>query len=190
MRKVIYAMSVSLESFIEAADGDLSWSNPDEELHKHFNDLEAMVGIHLYGRRMYEIMAASWPTAAEDPSAPEVVIEYARIWKDMKKIVFSKTLKQVAWNSQLVNQDIAEEVNKLKAGPGKYMSVGGAGLASTFLQLGLIDEYWLYVHPVILGSGKSMFHQLHDRINLQLVETRTFGSGVVLLRYQHADERQ
>ena len=135
-------------------------------------------------------MAAYWPTAGENPSAPKHEIEYARIWKNKPKIVFSKTLNHVAWNSRLVRGNIADEVNKLKAQPGKDMSVGGAGLASTFMQLGLIDEYCLYVHPMILGSGKPMFRQLHDKINLQLVETRTFGSGVVLLRYQRADERQ
>jgi dihydrofolate reductase len=183
MRKVIYAMSVSLDGFIEATNGDLRWADPDEELHKHFNDQETMIDIHLYGRRMYENMAAYWPTADENPSAPRVEIEYARIWKDMKKIVFSKTLKKVDWNSQLVSENIAEEVNRLKAQPGRDMSVGGAGLASAFMQLGLIDEYCLYVYPVILGGGKPMFPQLRDRIDLKLVETRTFGSAVVLLRY-------
>ena len=190
MRNVIYAMSVSLDGFIEAANGDLRWSDPDEELHKHFNDWEAMIDIHLYGRRLYENMAAYWPTAGENPSAPKVEIEYARIWKEMKKIVFSKTLKKVGWNSQLVSENIAEEINRLKAQPGKDMSVGGAGLASTFMQLGLIDEYCLYVHPIILGGGKRMFPLLRDKINLQLVETRTFGSGVVFLRYRHGDKRQ
>jgi dihydrofolate reductase len=201
MRKVIYAMSVSLDGFIEAADGDLSWSFPDEELHKHFNDLESTIDIHLYGRRLYENMAAYWPTADENPSAPKNEIEYARIWRNMPKIVFSRTLDQVGWNSRLVGENIAEEVNKLKAGKerpssrrlensrrpeaGGYLSVGGAELASTFMRLGLIDEYRLYIHPVILGGGKPMFPQLLDRIDLQLVETRTFGSGVVLLRYQH-----
>jgi dihydrofolate reductase len=183
MRKVIYAMSVSLDGFIEAVNEDLSWSVPDEELHQHFNDLESMIDTHLYGRRLYEIMAAYWPTADENPSAPKVEIEYAHIWKNKPKIVFSQTLAQVEWNARLVRENIADEVNKLKAQPGKNMSVGGAEIASTFMQLGLIDEYWLYVHPVVLGSGKPMFRQLHDKINLQLVETRTFGSGVVLLRY-------
>ena len=190
MRKVIYAMSVSLDGFIEAVNGDLSWSFIDEELHKHFNDLESTIDIHLYGRRLYEIMAAYWPTADENPSAVKVEIEYARIWKDMPKVVFSQTLDQVGWNSRLVRGDIAGEVNKLKAQPGKDMSIGGAEIAATFMQLGLIDEYWLYVHPVVLGGGKPVFRQLPDRISLQLVETRRFGSGVVLLRYQRADERK
>jgi dihydrofolate reductase len=184
-------MSVSLDGFIEAANGDLSWSVPDEELHKHFNDLEARTDTNFYGRGLYENMAAYWPTADENPEASEVEIEYARIWKSKPKIVFSKTLDQVGWNSRLVRENIAEEVNKLKEQPGKaMMSVGGAGLASTFMQLGLIDEYWLYIHPVILGDGKPMFGHLQDKINLQFVETRTFGSGVVLLRYERADESQ
>lgn len=190
MRKVIYAMLVSLDGFIEAAGGDLSWSVPDEELHRHFNELERAIDINLYGRRLYETMAAYWPTADEDPAASQVEIEYARIWKEMKKIVFSTTLKEVGWNSHLVRDNIAEEVNRLKAQPGKDLSVGGAGLAATFMQLGLIDEYRLYVHPVILGSGKPMFPPLSDRVDLKLVETRTFGSGVVLLRYRRADEGQ
>jgi dihydrofolate reductase len=182
-------MLVSLDGFIEATNGDIGWSNPDEELHKHFNDREGMIGTHLYGRRLYENMAAYWPTADENPAAPKHEIEYAHIWRNKPKIVFSKTLEQVGWNSRLVRGNIAEEVNQLKELPGKDMSVGGAELASTFMQLGLIDEYWLYFHPVILGGGKPMFRQLRDKINVQLVETRTFGSGVVLLRYQRAGER-
>jgi dihydrofolate reductase len=90
MRKVIYAMSVSLDGFIEAVNEDLSWSVPDEELHQHFNDLESMIDTHLYGRRLYEIMAAYWPTADENPSAPKVEIEYAHIWKNKPKIVFRR----------------------------------------------------------------------------------------------------
>jgi dihydrofolate reductase len=183
-------MSVSLDGFIEAADGDLSWSYPDEELHEHFNERETMIDIHFYGRRLYENMAAFWPTADENPSAPKVEIEYARIWKSMPKIVFSTTLDKIGWNSRLISENIAGEVSKLKEGPGKEMSVGGAGIASTFMQLGLIDEYRLYVHPVVLGGGKPFFPPLRDRIDLQLIETRKFGSGVVLLRYQHKDAHQ
>jgi dihydrofolate reductase len=190
MRKVIYGLNLSLDGFIEDRNGSLNWSNPDEELHKHFNELESTFDFHLYGRGLYENMAAFWPTADEDPSAPDFVIEYARIWKSIPNVVFSTSLDQVGWNSRLVRGNIAGEVNQLKEGPGKDLSVAGAGLASTFMQLGLIDEYWLYVHPVILGGGKPMFHQLHDKINLKLVETRTFGSGVVLLRYQRVDDRR
>jgi len=190
MRKVTFGMLVSLDGFIEAPNGDLSWSFPDEELHKHFNARERAIDTFLYGRRLYENMAAFWPTADENSSTPKLELEYARIWKDKPKIVFSRTLDHVRWNSKLVKGNIAAEVNKLKELPGQAMSVGGSELAASFMQLGLIDEYSLYIHPIILGGGKPMFRQLHDKISLQLVETHTFGSGVVLLRYMRADEGQ
>jgi dihydrofolate reductase len=186
LRKVIYAMSVSLDGFIEATDGDLRWSYPNEELHRHFNQQERQIDLHLYGRGLYENMASYWPTADQNPSAPQVERDYARLWKTMRKIVFSTTLEQVGWNSQLVRGDIAAEVKRLKAQPGGDMSVGGAGLAASFMRLGLIDEYRLYFHPLILGGGKPMFAPLQDKIALELVETHPFGSGVVLLRYRKA----
>ncbi|MBN2502944.1 MAG: dihydrofolate reductase family protein [Anaerolineales bacterium] len=186
MRKVIYALNVSLDGFIEDVHGELGWSVPDEELHAHFNDKDRSYDLFLYGRRLYETMAAFWPTAEEDPDAPAYVIDYARIWKNKPKVVFSRTLDRVDWNSRLVRENIADEVNKLKSQPGGEMNVAGAELASVFSQLGLIDEYQLYIHPVILGGGKPMFGPLEDKINLELIETHTFGSGVVLLRYQCA----
>ena len=182
MRKVIFAMSVSVDGFIEAASGDISWGSPDAELAHHVIDRESTIDTHLYGRRLYETMFPYWPKAAEDPSATEFDIEYARIWKERRKIVFSKTLAQVGGNCQLFRGNISEEINKLKAQPGKDMFVGGPNLASTFMKLGLIDEYWLYVNPIILGGGKPMFPHLGDRINLKLIETHRFGSGVVLLK--------
>jgi dihydrofolate reductase len=190
MRKVLYALSVSLDGFFEAANGDLSWSNPDEELFQHFIEREATFGLHLYGRRLYENMAAFWPTADENPSAPKPVIAYAKIWKSIPNIVFSTTLAQVGENSRLVRGNLAAEVNQLKAQAGQDLIVGGAELAASFMQLGLIDEFWLYIRPIILGSGQPMFRPLRDTLNLQLIDTRTFRSGVVLLRYQKVDERQ
>jgi dihydrofolate reductase len=189
MREVIYAMTVSLDGFIEAPDGDLSWSFPDEELHRHFNDREAMIDTCLYGRRMYELMAAYWPTADENPSAPSYEVEYAKIWKSKPKVVFSKTLERVGWNSRLVHEDIAGEVKRLKAQPGKYMSVGGPMLAASFMRLDLIDEFWLYLSPILLGDGKPMFQSLKDRVPVTLIETKTFGSGIVLLRYRNKRTR-
>jgi dihydrofolate reductase len=188
MRKIIYAMSVSLDGFIEAPDGDLRWSYPDEELHQHFNEQEQLIDIHLYGRGLYENMASYWPAADSNPSTSPAEIEYARIWKNMPKIVFSRTLKQVNWNSRLVSGNITEVVKRLKAQPGRDMSVGGAGLAFSFMQLGLIDEYRLYLHPVVLGGGKQMFGPLQNPINLKLVETHRFGSGVLLLKYRQAHQ--
>ena len=189
MRKVNYAMSVSLDGYLEAPGGDLSWSFPDEELHQHFNERENRIDTYLYGRGLYENMAAFWPAADENPAASEIEKAYARIWKSKPKIVFSRTLDQAGWNSRLVREDIAGEVNRLKALPGQEMSVGGANLAASFMQLGLIDEYSLYIHPVVLGGGKPMFPRLQDHLSLALLETRRFGSGVVLLRYRPVRER-
>ena len=183
MRKVIYSMFVSLDGFIAGPNKELDWHIIDEELHRFVNDQERAIGTYLYGRRMYEVMSY-WQTADTNPSSPAHVIEYARIWQSIPKIVFSKTLKQVGPNAKLVEDNIAEEIAKLKEQPGKDMALGGAGIASTFMRLGLIDEYGLYVHPVIIGDGTPMFPALDNKINLRLIETRKFGSGVVLLRYQ------
>jgi dihydrofolate reductase len=139
---------------------------------------------------MYELMAAYWPTVDEKPSAPEYEVEYARIWKSVPKIVFSRTLHRVDWNSRLVRGDALEEVARLKEHPGKSVSIGGARLASTLAEGGLIDEYRLYITPIILGGGKSMFRQLRDRINVSLVDVQKFASDVVLLRYRRTDSRQ
>jgi len=190
MRKVIYSMSVSLDGFIETPNRELDWVIVDEELHNFFNDQAREMGAFLYGRRLYEVMVAYWPTADTNPSAPAYEVEFARIWKDKPKIVFSKTLDKVEWNSRLVRDNIAEEITKLKAQPGKDLGLGGPTIASTFMQLGLIDEYQLIVNPVVLGGGTPFFPALLNPINVRLVETRTFGAGVVLLRYQRIDEGQ
>jgi dihydrofolate reductase len=182
-------MLVSLDGFIEGPDRELDWHLIDEELHTFVNDRQSECDTCLYGRRMYEVMRY-WETADTNPSSPAYELEFARIWKKMPKIVFSKTLEQVQGNARLVRDDIAEEVTRLKAQPGKNMELGGPTIASTFMRLGLIDEYGLFIQPVILGSGTPMFPALGDKINLRLVETRTFGSGVVYLRYQRADVGQ
>jgi dihydrofolate reductase len=182
MKKLIYSMGVSMDGFIAGPDGDIDWSAPDEELHRFHNQQAREVGGQLYGRRLYETMRY-WETAEENPSAPEVELEFARIWKDTPKIVFSKTLEKVEGDARLVSHNVAEEVAKLKEEPGKDLAVGGAGLASSLIELGLVDEYRLFVTPVVLGGGTPYFPALDERINLELVETRTFGSRVVYLRY-------
>jgi dihydrofolate reductase len=183
MRKMIYSMSVSLDGFIAGPDGEIDWSAPDEELHRFHNRQTREIGAHLCGRRLYEEMTY-WETADENPSAAEHELEFARIWKDLPKIVFSKTLQNVAGNARLVRDGVADEVAKLKEQPGKDLAVGGAGLASTLITLGLVDEYRLFVGPVVLGGGTPYFPPLEKRINLELVETHTFGSRVVYVRYR------
>ena len=183
MRKMIYSMTVSLDGFIAGPDGEIDWSAPDEELHRFHNEQTRELGALLCGRRLYKEMLY-WETADENPSAPEHVLEFARIWKDLPKIVFSKTLESVEGKATLVRNGVAEEVAELKEQPGKDLAVGGAGLASTLIELGLVDEYRLFVSPVLLGGGTPYFPARGERINLELVETRTFGSRVVYVRYR------
>jgi dihydrofolate reductase len=183
MRKLIYSMSVSLDGFIAGPGGEIDWSVPDEELHRFHNQQTREVGAHLLGRRLYETMLY-WETADENPSAPEYELEFARIWKNLPRIVFSKTLEKVEGNFTLVRGGVAEEVAKLKEQPGKDLAVGGAGLASTLIERGLVDEYRLFVNPVVLGGGTRYFPPLEERIDLELVETQTFGSRVVYVRFR------
>jgi dihydrofolate reductase len=183
MRRLIYSMGVSLDGLIAGPDGEIDWSAPDKELHRFHNEQTRELGAHLLGRRLYEEMVY-WETAEEkNPSAPQYALEFARIWKQAPKIVFSQTLETVEGNARLVSDNVADEVAALKEQPGKDMSVGGAGLAATLMPLGLIDEYRLFVNPVVLGGGTPYFPPLEERINLRLLETRTFGSRVVYFRY-------
>lgn len=184
MGRLVYSMSVSLDGFVDTPSRSLDWVLVDEELHSFLNDEAREMSAFLYGRRLYQLMVDYWPTAEADPSATPAMLDFARIWKDKPKIVFSKTLTRVEWNSRLVGGDAAEEVARLKAQPGFDMDVGGPTTASTLMRLGLIDEYRLFVHPVILGAGTPFFPALDDRLGLKLLETRTFGSGVVYLRYE------
>ena len=182
MRKLVYSASLSLDGYIDAETGDPSWVVPDEELHRHFNDIERETDTLVYGRRMYQLMAGYWPTADQDLSAPPVIVEYARIWRPIPKFVFSSTLESVDWNSLLVRGDAVTEVAQLKAQPGRSIGVGGLTLASSLASAGLIDEYRLYYIPILLGSGKAAFSLIQNRVSLKPVETRVFSSGTVLLR--------
>jgi dihydrofolate reductase len=182
MRKLIYSFGVSLDGFIAGPDGGFAWAKPDDELHRFHNEQARALGAHLYGRRLYETMVG-WETVDEDPSAPEPMLEFARIWKATPKIVFSTTLERVEGNARLVRDGAGEEVARLKEEPGGDLAVGGAGLASTFIKLGLVDEYRLFVNPVVVGGGTPYFPSLDERIDLELVETREFGSRVVYVRY-------
>jgi dihydrofolate reductase len=185
MRKLIYSMTVSLDGFVAGPGGEIDWSAPDEELHRFHNEQVRELGAHLLGRRLYEVMTY-WETADQEPSLADYALEFARIWNDLPKIVFSKTLENVVGNARLVRDDAAQEVARLKEHAGKDLAVGGAGLASSLMKVGLIDEYRLFVSPIVLGDGTPFFPPLASRINLELVETRTFGSRVVYLRYRQA----
>jgi dihydrofolate reductase len=187
MRKLIYSMSVSLDGFIAGPDGGIDWSVPDEELFRFHHRQVQEIGVHLCGRRLYETMVY-WETAEEGPLAAEQV-EFARTWKALPKVVFSTTLQSVVGNTRLATGGVGEEVSRLKEQPGKDIAVGGAGLAGACMRLGLIDEWRLFVSPVILGCGTPYFPTLEERINLVLVETQTFASRVVYARYRVSPAR-
>ncbi len=177
-------ISVSLDGYIEGPHGELDWHLVDEELHYHFNRQLSAMGAFLNGRVMYELMAQYWPTADQDPAAPGPVVEYAQIWREMPKLVYSKTLQKADWNATIVREVVPEEVRRLKEEPGGDLALGGAELAAAFLRYGLIDEYRIYVQPVVIGAGKPLFPQGTARTGFRLLESRTFTNGVELLRYQ------
>jgi dihydrofolate reductase len=186
MRKVIYSMGVSLDGFIAGPGGNIDWSAPGEELHRFHNDQARAADTQLYGRRLYETMRY-WETAAErDPSAPEHELEFERIWKATRRIVFSRTLDRVEGGAELARAGIAETIAQLREQPGGDIAVGGAGLAASCIELGLVDEFRPFVYPIVLGAGTPYFPPLATRIGLRLAETRTFGGGVVHLRYERA----
>jgi dihydrofolate reductase len=184
MGKLIYLLNVSLDGYIESADHGLDWTVVDDELHTWFNDRSQELDAELYGRRIYELMAAYWPTAESDPSVTEPEREFARIWNAMPRIVFSTTLESVRPGCRLVAGDVGERLAEIRSEFDGDLGVAGATLASAFIQRGLVDEYRLVVHPVVLGAGRPFFPALRDRIGLRLRETRTFGSGVVYLGYE------
>jgi dihydrofolate reductase len=183
MGKLIYGFNVSVDGYIADAQGNIDWSDPCDELHQYWNDFERETAVSLYGRRLYELMSAYWPTADETPDATPLIVDFAQIWRDMPKVVFSRTLQSVDWNSRLERGDPVEVVTKLKAETDGQLEVAGATLAAPIVQAGLVDEYRLLVAPTAVGGGTPFFPTLPSWISLRLVENRTFPGGVVLLRY-------
>jgi dihydrofolate reductase len=186
MRKVILSNMVTLDGFFEGPNKELDWQIVDGENKEYAIDLLSKVDALLFGRVTYQLMADYWPAAATNPSTPKSDLEIADKMNNLPKIVFSKTLQEVKWNnSRLVKENIAEEISKMKQQPGKDMVIFGSGsIVSTFMQLGLIDEYRILVNPVVLGNGKPLFTGINDKQNLKLLKTRVFSSGVVILYYQ------
>lgn len=183
MRQIVVHMSVSLDGFFEGPDHDISWNHVDDELHAHMNEHLATMGAFIEGRVTYELMEAYWPTADQDPDSPAVMKEFAGIWRTVPKVVFSRTLQQVGPNATLLSEVDPDEIRALKQQPGGDMTLGGVDLVETFRRLDLVDEYRLYVNPVVIGRGRRLFESTDSPTDLQLVETRRFGSGVVLLHY-------
>src|SRR3989441_5043690 len=188
MRKVILSNSVTLDGFFEGPNKELDWHIVDEEVKEYAIDLLSKVDALLFGRVTYQLMADYWPASATNPSTPKSDLEIADKMNNLPKIVFSKTLQEVKWNnSRLVKENIAEEISKMKQQPGKDMVIFGSGsIVSNFMQHGLIDEYRIIVNPVVLGNGNPLFKGIKDKHNLNLLKTRAFSSGVVILYYEPA----
>ena len=186
MRNVTYSMGVSLDGYIAGPDGTFDWTVPDPEVFRFWIDEIRGVGVHLMGRRLYETMLY-WETADQDPSLDEAEREWAALWKPLPKVVFSTTLSAVQGTARLVSDGLAEEIERLRAEPGEgEIAIGGATLAAEAAALDLIDEYRAMVYPVLVGGGMPYVPQRERRVDLELVESRTFSSGVVYLRYRVA----
>jgi dihydrofolate reductase len=192
MRKVIITMWVTLDGFIAGPNGEMNWVTVDDAMGKYEDDLVSAADTLLLGRVTYQSFAGAWPKVPDNPSASDGEKEYARKLNSMRKIVFSRTLETVEWNnSTLVHEIIPNDIVTLKQETGKNMVIyGSASIVQTLTTFGLIDEYQLLVHPVVLGSGKRLFRDGSDRTDLRLVETREFSSGVVLLSYQPAGKER
>jgi dihydrofolate reductase len=195
MRKVILSMMMSLDGFIEGPNGEMDWLPP-------FNDEEKWKDIHeemwtqlnstdtiLLGRITYQIWEEYWPAVAKNPSSIKNDLKFSQYVDKTQKIVFSKTLKKVNWkNTRLISKNIAEEILKIKEHSGKNIALaGGANIAQTLINLGLIDEYIINVHPVILGKGKPLFKNITDRHKLLLVGSKIYNSGMIGLYYKSGD---
>lgn len=185
MGKLVYSLNVSLDGFVETPYHSLDWANVDEELHYWFNERAREAGAFIWGRRMYELMVAYWPTAESDPSATPAMREFAQLANPMPKIVFSSTLTTVEWNGRLVQGDVGEVLARLRAEFEGELQVGGPTLAAEFIRRGLVDEFQLLVHPVVIGAGTPFFPP-DIRLSLRLIETRRFESGVIYLGYAPA----
>lgn len=179
-------MGVSLDGYIVGPGGEFDWTSPDDEVFGFVTEETRRVGVYLLGRRLYQTMLY-WETADQDPSLDSSMLDWAALWKALAKVVFSTTLAGVQGNARLVSGGLAAEIERLRAQPEPGdIAIGGATLAAEAAELGLIDEYGARVYPVLVGGGTSFFAQHERRVDLELVDSRSFASGVVYLRYRVA----
>jgi dihydrofolate reductase len=188
MRKVLLSTHVTLDGFMAGPNSELDWhfANWNDEMEKHVNDQRSEFDAILVGRVTYEGMAKHWTAQAADPLAAKKDVDFAKWMNELPKVVFSKTLLKLEWNnSRLAGENITEEISKMKREPGKDMIMwGGVGIVSTFIQLGLIDEFQIWVAPVVLGKGKPLFSNIKKGFDLELIKTKKFSNGVILNNYR------
>jgi dihydrofolate reductase len=181
--RLIYTAIESLDGYIADENGKFDWAAPDDEVHAFVNDQERPVGTYLYGRRMYEVMVY-WETAHTVAGQPAVALDYAAIWQSADKIVYSRTLEKASSARTRIERDFdPDAVRQMKASAPRDISVGGPDLAAQAIKAGLVDELHLFVAPVVVGGGNQALPS-NFRLNLELVDERRFGSGVVHLHYR------
>ncbi|VXB14005.1 dihydrofolate reductase family protein [Pseudoclavibacter sp. 8L] len=184
MRKVTYSLALTLDGYIKDSDGSFDWGDPSEEVFRLATEEVRAADFHLMGRRLYETMVY-WEPTDEARDYGELETEFAELWRALPKIVFSNTITEVQGNTRIAGDGLAEEIERLKAEPGEGpIAIGGAELAHQVADLDLIDEYLLRICPVLVGGGTPFFSQNDRRTNLELLDSRTFESGVVHLRYR------
>ncbi|WP_327580602.1 dihydrofolate reductase family protein [Nonomuraea sp. NBC_00507] len=186
MGKLIYWVHTSVDGYIEGPNGEFDWPEMGPELSAYGDEIQAGVGTFLYGRVVWDMMSSFWPDAESMSDHPHD-LKFAPIWRRTPKVVFSSTLKEAGWNTRIVSGNLSEEVAELKRQANQDLLLnGGSQLASALTELRLIDEYHIMVHPVVLGGGKPVFPPLKDRVDLRLVDSRTFDARTVLLRYERS----
>ena len=186
MRSVTYSMNVSLDGYIAGPDGSFDWTPPDEEVFRFWTDQTRGLAAYVMGRRLYETMLY-WETADQNPSLEFDTREWASVWRPLPKVVFSTTLSAVAGNARLASGSLVEEIERLRGEPGDGdIGIGGATLAGEAAQQGLIDEFRPVIYPVVVGGGIPFYPQCERRLDLELIESRTFSSQAVYLRYRVA----
>ncbi len=191
MRKIVSSMHISLDGFAGGPHGEIDWIKVDEELFNFLTPITEQADTALYGRVTYRMMEEYWPTAAERPAATKHDREHSRWYNSVMKIVLSKTLHPSdVRNTIIVSEDIPKIINTIKQGTGKnILMFGSPSAAQTLMQHNLIDEYWLFVNPIILGNGIPMFANFKNSIHLKLREAKVFSSGVICLHYEKEPEK-
>ena len=183
MGRIIVPLSVSLDGYFEGPNREIDWHHVDEDLHAFFNQHLKEMAAFWSGRVTYELMADFWPKADQDPEAPPTMVEFAGIWREMPKVVFSRTLTEAGWDTAIVREVVPDDIRAIKAESDRDIVLGGPDLATSFRRHDLIDEYWFYVNPIVIGAGRPVFPP-GERVELELLETLPFGNGVVRLRYR------
>lgn len=182
MGKLVYTMLISLDGYFQDSNGSFDWAEPKQDLHEYFNKMEASSELVLYGRKMYEVMTF-WETVDDQEEYPEYIKDYAKIWKSKQKIVFSRTLDRVSTTKTILKSDFSQsELLGIKASTKGIISIGGAEIASTATKMNLVDDYFVFIFPVLLG-GSRQWLEVDTLKNLNLVETKQFEDGVLMVHY-------